>query len=68
MDWKQLILEMRGRGVTLATIAKECEFASRGHVHDICSGKQAGVTWEHGEKVRNRLRKRHGLHVTAQRA
>lgn len=51
MDWKRLVGECRLRGVTLEQIKDACGFASRGHVHDVATGKQPKVLWERGDAL-----------------
>jgi hypothetical protein len=51
MNWKQLIADLRKRGLTLEAIRAECGFASRGHVHDLGGGKSFTVSWEIGNKL-----------------
>jgi AraC-like DNA-binding protein len=50
MDWKTLLREIR-RHMTLDEIAKECGFASRGHVHDLANGHQLSVEWSRGQAL-----------------
>lgn len=51
MDWKTLIAGLRARGLTLDEIRIACGFASRGHVHDVMTGKQGRVMWEIGDAM-----------------
>jgi hypothetical protein len=50
MDWKTLLQDIR-RHKTLDAIAKECGFASRGHVHDLANGNQLSVEWSRGQAL-----------------
>lgn len=43
--------EIRQRGVTLEQIRAACGFASRGHVHDLATGKQNDISYEIGHKL-----------------
>ncbi len=65
MNWKTIIAEIRQSGATLEQIAQQCGFASRGHVHDLMTGKQAEPRWSIGDqllalhrKARRRLARR----------
>lgn len=51
MNWQQVVSDIRARGFTLEQIKDRCGFASRGHVHDIVTGKQERVLWETGERL-----------------
>lgn len=51
MNWKQLILDLTSRKITLQAIADECGFASKGHVHDLKTGRQATVSYDAGVKL-----------------
>lgn len=51
MNWKQLITDLRAKGVTLQAIQAECGFASRGHVHDLGGGKSTNVSWQIGDSL-----------------
>jgi hypothetical protein len=47
--------------MTLEDVRLECGFASRGHVHDLATGKQGSVSWEIGDalmKLHRRIRRR----------
>jgi hypothetical protein len=50
-DWQHIIQELRGRDLTLAYIADNCGFASRGHVHNLQKRPDSSVTWEIGDKL-----------------
>jgi AraC-like DNA-binding protein len=50
MDFKKLINELVARK-TLQEIADECGFSSRGHVHDLKTGRQLKVSYEIGVKL-----------------
>ena len=39
MNWKNIVAEVLARGFTLQEIADSCDFASKGAVHDLKSGK-----------------------------
>jgi hypothetical protein len=63
MNWMQVVLELRERGCTLGYIAETCGLSSKGHVHDIASGKQRRVLWEAGDallKLHKRVMRRKG--------
>lgn len=51
MNWKQTILDLTSRKITLEAIAKECGFSSKGHVHDLKTGRQATVSYDAGVKL-----------------
>ena len=51
MDWKKLLADIRARDVTLEKIKDECGFASKGHVHDVATGKQPHIFWERGDAL-----------------
>jgi lambda repressor-like predicted transcriptional regulator len=57
MDWKNIIAEIRQSGATLEQIANQCGFASRGHVHDVMTGKQGEPKWSIGDKLLSLHRK-----------
>ncbi len=50
MNFKPLLRDL-AEVYTLNAIAEMCGFASRGHVHDVMTGKQAGVKYELGVKI-----------------
>jgi predicted DNA-binding protein YlxM (UPF0122 family) len=50
MDFKKLINEL-GAHRTLQEIADECGFSSKGHVHDLKTGRQLKVSYEIGVKL-----------------
>lgn len=51
MNWKQLIVDMTSRHVTLQNIADLCGMASKGHAHDLKTGRQSTVSYEVGVKL-----------------
>jgi hypothetical protein len=51
MDWKALLADIRARGVTLDAIAQECKLSSKGHAHDIATGRQERVLWDAGQAI-----------------
>jgi hypothetical protein len=51
MNWKQLIQDLTDRKITLQAIADECGFASKGHVHDLKTGRQCTVSYDAGVKL-----------------
>ncbi len=51
MNWKHIISDIRQAGATLDQIAEECGFASRGHVHDVFTGKQGEPRWSIGNQL-----------------
>ena len=57
MEWTTIIEYIRRAGFTLAQIAEECGFASRGHVHDVLTGKQGEPKWSIGDKLLKLQRK-----------
>lgn len=48
IDWDRYITDIVGRGYTLQDIADECNFASKGAVHDLKSGKSTTCSYERG--------------------
>lgn len=50
MNFQQLLSEL-SEHMTLQKIADECGMASRGHVHDLISGRQKTVSYEAGLKL-----------------
>ena len=49
MNWKQIITDIQARGYTLERIATECDFASKGAVHDLkTSFRQKSCAYERG--------------------
>ena len=53
MNFPKLIAEIMGRGYTLNQIADATGMASRGHVHDLHSGRQKSVSFEVGTLLCN---------------
>jgi hypothetical protein len=50
MNFKPLLRDL-AQVYTLQSIAEMCGFASRGHVHDVMTGKQEGVKFELGMSI-----------------
>ena len=50
MNWKNIIADLCKK-VTLQEIADTCGFSSRGHVHDLKTGKHEKVSYEVGMKL-----------------
>ncbi|MDD3965313.1 MAG: hypothetical protein PHD99_04695 [Candidatus Moranbacteria bacterium] len=50
MNWKKLMQELL-KFKTLQQIADECGLASKGHAHDILSGRQKSVHYEAGLRL-----------------
>lgn len=51
MDWKQLIADLVALGQTYQQIGDACGM-SKGHVHDLKTGRHDDVLWARGEKLR----------------
>lgn len=51
MDWKTLIADLLALGQTYQQIGDACGM-SKGHVHDLKSGRHDDVMWTRGEKLR----------------
>ena len=49
-NWNQILRDL-GEVMTLQQIADACGFASKGHVHDLRSGKKKSVTYELGVRL-----------------
>ena len=51
-NFPNLIAELRTvYGMTLEQIANACGFSSKGHVHDLKTGRQQSVSYELGTKL-----------------
>jgi hypothetical protein len=50
MNWKQIVTDLFEE-LTLQQIADACGLASKGHVHDIKTGKQSQVYYDAGVKL-----------------
>jgi len=50
MNWKTLLSELSER-MTLQEIADGCGLASKGHVHDLKTGRQKTVAFEAGQSI-----------------
>lgn len=50
MNWTQLIKDMQAQGLTLEQIG-DAAGMSKGHVHDLKTGRNKAVLWETGEKL-----------------
>lgn len=51
MNFAKLLRDINETGMSLQAIADYCGLASRGHVHDIMTGRQAHVYYEPGAKI-----------------
>jgi len=51
MNWKQIITDLTARRVTLQVISESCGLASKGHAHDLKTGRQSTVSYEAGVKL-----------------
>lgn len=50
MNWNAIITALQER-YTLEVLAKLAGFASKGHLHDLKTGKQATCSFERGQKL-----------------